>query len=85
MSSLLVAIVFFSHKMANEGYSNAEMTDMLLVYVFCQGNDRESVKVYRDRFPDAFQIIKRLHVSKDVYVKEGLLFLLRLIMDMFAI
>lgn len=42
----------FFRKTANEGYSNAEMTDMLLLYRFCQGNGRGSVRVYRDIFPN---------------------------------
>lgn len=35
-----------------ETYSNAEMTDMLLVYGFCQGNARDCVRVYSERFPN---------------------------------
>lgn len=33
-------------------YTCAEQTDMLLVLGFCQGNCRESVRVYRERYPD---------------------------------
>ena len=33
-------------------YSTDEQTDMLLVYGFCQGNGRESVRVYQQRFPN---------------------------------
>ena len=33
-------------------YTEEELTDMLLVYGFCQGNGRRSVRVYRDRFPN---------------------------------
>ena len=33
-------------------YTYEELTDMLLVYGFCQGNGRGSVRVYRDRFPN---------------------------------
>lgn len=35
-----------------EGYSSAEMTDMLLVFGYCEGNGRESVRVYRERYPN---------------------------------
>lgn len=33
-------------------YTNAEQVDMLLVFGFCQGNGRESIRVYRERFPN---------------------------------
>lgn len=33
-------------------YTNAEYTDMLLVFGFCQGNGRECVRVYSERFPN---------------------------------
>lgn len=33
-------------------YTNAEYTDMLLVYGFCEGNSRECVRVYSERFPN---------------------------------
>lgn len=34
-----------------DNYSNSEKVDMLLVYGFCQGNGRQSVRVYMERFP----------------------------------
>lgn len=33
-------------------YTNAEMTDMILVYGYCQQNGQESVRVYIERFPN---------------------------------
>lgn len=33
-------------------YTNEEMTDMVLVFGFCQGNGRECVRVYSERFPN---------------------------------
>ena len=36
----------------NFDYSYAEQVDMLLVYGFCESNGRESVRVYRERFPN---------------------------------
>lgn len=33
-------------------YTNEEMTDMLLVYGYCQGNGLESCRVYNERFPN---------------------------------
>lgn len=33
-------------------YTNAEYTDMLLVFGYCQGNGRECVRVYSERFPN---------------------------------
>lgn len=33
-------------------YTNAEYTDMLLTLGFCEGNARESVRVYSERFPN---------------------------------
>lgn len=33
-------------------YTNAEMTDMILVYGYCQGNGRKSVRVYQERYPN---------------------------------
>lgn len=38
--------------MNNNNYTYSEQVDMLLVYGFCQGNGRESVRVYRERFPN---------------------------------
>lgn len=35
-----------------ENYTNSEKVDMLLVYGFCQGNGRQSVRVYMERFPN---------------------------------
>lgn len=32
-------------------YSNEELTDMLLIYGYCERNGRQSVRVYRERFP----------------------------------
>lgn len=34
-----------------DNYTNSEKVDMLLVYGFCQGNGRKSVRVYMQRFP----------------------------------
>lgn len=33
-------------------YTNGELTDMLLVSGYCQGNGRECVRIYGDRFPN---------------------------------
>ncbi|KAJ8940106.1 hypothetical protein NQ318_016022 [Aromia moschata] len=33
-------------------FSNEEYTDMILVYGFCEGNERLSVRVYGERFPN---------------------------------
>jgi len=33
-------------------YTNAEYTDMLLVFGYCEGNGRECVRVYSERFPN---------------------------------
>ena len=33
-------------------YTNEEMTDMLLVYGYCQGNSLQSCRVYSERFPN---------------------------------